>query len=82
VVQPAPPVLDVDARKRALEARIEHAKEALVADVARVRRVVDQLKHKAKRGAVRIAAVGAGFVLLGIFTAFAWRARSKARRRW
>jgi hypothetical protein len=79
-VQPAPPVLDVDARRRALEARIEHAKEALAVDLARVRAAVRRLSTGAKKSAVRVAIVGTGFLLLGVFAAFAWRV-ARARRR-
>jgi len=92
-VEPATPTLSTagsqlepEARRRALERRIEVTKERLIADITRVRSLVSQATVRARndlgRVATRAAIAVAGLLVLGLVTALIRRRHRRIRITW
>jgi len=92
-VEPAMPAkrtagreLDPDARRRALERRIEVTKDRLIADITRVRSLVSQATTRARRDlgrvATRTAIAMAGLLVLGLVTVLVRHRNRRIRITW
>ena len=79
-------LLDPEARRRALEHRIELTKERLVADITRVRSLVTEAAARARQGLGRVAlrtALGVGALLaIGLVTVLVRRRQRRIRITW
>jgi len=69
------PMMAVDQRRRALEHRLELAKERLVADLGRVSLLLKSSAGSARKTLMRAALAVGGLILLGIVSAVVRRRR-------
>ena len=74
--------LDLDARRRLLEQRIESAKERLVADIGRAKTILTRARHRAAVTLTRVALVAGGLMVLGLVTVLARRRARRIRVTW
>lgn len=73
-------MVPVDQQRRALEHRLELAKERLVADLSRVSSMLKSSAGSMRRNMVRAAVTIGGLLLLGIVSALVRRRRRIASR--
>ena len=74
--------LDLDARRRMLEARITATTARLHTDITRVKALVSRARRRAKVGLVRVALVAGGLLALGLITVLARRRARRIRVTW
>jgi hypothetical protein len=74
--------LDLDARRRVLEQRIERTKERLLADLGRAKTIVVRAKDRARKGAWTAALVAGGLLFLGLVTTLVRRRTRRVRVTW
>ena len=74
--------LDLDARRRLLEQRIESAKDRLVADIDRAKTILTSVRRRAASTLTRVALVAGGLMVLGLVTVLARRRARRIRVTW
>jgi hypothetical protein len=74
--------VDLDARRRLLEMRIEASKERLVTDLGRAKQIIVRAKDRAEQGLIRVAIVTGGLLLIGLVTALVRRRKRRIRVTW